>query len=165
MNLRLFGGMLLLAAGTMLGSRMAERYSGHAKRLRLQRQLISAMITELSGTLPVIPELLRHTAAMPQFAPLRFLQHAAENADAFPQCWQDALDADSSLAEQERAVLETVGQTLGSTTLEGQIAALTLCAERLAALCSDAETLAKEKGTLCRSMGILGTLMLVILLL
>lgn len=165
MNTRLLGGMLLLCAGTLLGCHAAERFSGSARQLRLLRAMVSAMISELRGTLPVIPELLRHIAAMQQFAPLRFLQDAAAHADDFPQCWQDAVAADCTLTEPARAVLDTVGQTLGSTTLDGQVAALTLCAERLAVLCDDAESQAKQKGTLCRSMGVLGSLMLVILLL
>lgn len=165
MSLRLPGGVLLLIAGTLLGCHAAARLDAEARRLRLLRQLLSAAVTELRGTLPVIPELLRSLARMPQFAPLQFLQNAAADAAQFPACWQNAVAADSTLSEDARAVLETVGQTLGSTTLEGQIAALSLCGERLAALQAEAEARAKQQGNLLRSMGVLGSAFLVILLL
>ncbi len=165
MSGKLLGGMMLLAAGTALGCLRAERYAAEVRRIRLLRALVSAMVTALRGTLPLVSELLRETAAMPQFQPLRFLQDAARHADCFPACWAEALSRDNTLTEPERAVMETVGQTLGSTALEGQVAALSLCAEQLAALSAEAEPAAKQKGTLCRSMGVLGSIFLVILLL
>lgn len=165
MSARLLGGALLLLAGTLLGCAAAGRLDGDAKRIRLLRQLVSAAVTELRGTLPVIPDLLRDLARMPQFLSLTFLQQAAAHAGEFPSCWQRAIAEDPSLSDGERAVLETVGQTLGSTTLEGQTAALSLCGERLAALQAEAESRAKQQGNLLRSMGVLGSMFLVILLL
>ncbi len=163
--MRLIGGMLLLAAGTLLGCSAAHHLDTDVRRIRLLRQLVTAMISELRGTLPLVTQLLQQTAAMPQFAELSFLQYAAQHAAQFPDCWMPAITADPALTPPERAVLETIGQTLGSTTLDGQVAALSLCAERLSLLQSDAEHAAKQKGGLCRSLGVLGSLFLVILLL
>lgn len=163
--MKLLGAMLLLGAGTLLGSRAAKQLECRARFLRLLRQLLDALRTELRSTLPLTADLLRKTAAQPAYAGLHFLQRAAADADRFPLSWEDALLHDSSLDPDMRAVLETVGQTLGSTTLEGQLSALQLCQERLAAMQSDAEAIAKTKGNLYRSMGVLGAMFFVILLL
>lgn len=163
--MKLLGGALLLTAASLLGCCAAGKYTADAVRIRLLRQWLSAVMSALRCALPLISSLLRETALMPQFASLFFLQRAAGQAAAFPACWEEALAADKSLSSAERGVLETVGQTLGSTDLAGQLAALELCDERLAAMQTEAESRAKQKGGLCRSMGILGGLFLVIILL
>ena len=163
--MRLFGVLLLLAAGTALGLSAAARLDARTERIRLLRRFLQAAVSELQCSLPTVAALLRMLAAQEAFCSLRFLQDAAADADRFPDCWPEALRADRSLTAEERAVLETVGQTLGSTTLEGQISALALCQARLETMEHDAAALAGRKGTLYRSMGLLGSMFLAILLL
>lgn len=163
--MKLLGVMLVLLAGTMCGCTAAGRLKFRANQCRILRQLVTMMVTELRTALPLIPDLLRSLAALPDFSALQFLQNAAQRAECFPQCWTDALAADNTLSDDARAVLETVGQTLGSTALDGQLAALQLCLERLNALQSEAEHISECRGHLCRSMGVLGALFFSILLL
>lgn len=159
------GVFLLLLAGTMCGCGAARRLSFRARLLRTLRRLITMMMTELRTTLPLIPDLLRELAALPDFAALAFLQDAAQNADSFPHAWHEALIRDAALSDDLRGVLETVGQTLGSTALDGQLAALALCLERLGAMQTEAERICEKRGNLYRSMGVLGALFFSILLL
>ena len=163
--MKLLGVMLILCAGTLCGGAAARSLSAYPARLRLLRQMVTAMITELRGTLPLTADLIRQTAAIPDFAPLCFLQAAARNAEQFPYCWRDAVRNDRSLTPEERAVLLTVGDTLGSSTLDGQVAALDLCLERLSEVQSAAEIRCGKKAPVCRSIGILGALFFSILLL
>lgn len=163
--MKLLGAGLLLCTGVMAGCAAARNLERRAALLRLLRQLLTAMIHELSGLLPLTADLLKHLAAEPAFGSLQFLQEAAADPDAFPASWLEAVRRDPSLPPDAAAVLVTVGQTLGSLPLEGQLAALRLCTERLAVLQNTAEACAAEKGTLCRSMGILGALFFTILLL
>jgi stage III sporulation protein AB len=163
--MKLLGICLLLLAGTLCGCSAARRLTSRAKLLRTLRQLITAAMTELRTTLPLIPDLLRSLASMPDFAGLGFLQSAAENADDFPHCWHEALRQAHSPDGDILAVLETVGQTLGSTALDGQLAALELCLERLSTMQTEAEQLCKSRGHLYRSMGVLTALFFSILLL
>ena len=158
------GMILLLAAGILFGCRSAALLDRHAADIRLLRQLLTYFVTELRASLPLTADLLRNAAEQPAFSGLRFLQDAAADAEHFPACWQHAVDTDPALQAPERAVLETVGQTLGSAALEGQTAALMLCQERLTVLQQDAEAYAKKKGSLCRSLSLLTAVFLVILL-
>lgn len=162
--MKLCGMLLLIWAGTLGGCAAARRLDGNARRIRVLRQLITMMMTELRSNLPLIADLLRTLAAQPAFRSLGFLQDAAAHAAEFPQCWQRALALDETLSPEETAVLETVGQTLGSMALEGQLSALELCLERLAVLQEDAALRARSKGRLYRSLGLLGAVFLAILL-
>lgn len=162
--MKLAGMLLLIWAGALGGCAAARQLDRNVRRIRLLRQLVTAMMTELRSNLPLIADLLRTLAAQPAFRQLGFLQTAAARASAFPQCWETALAQDDTLSPEEIAVLETVGQTLGSTALEGQLSALELCLERLAVLQEDAVLRARSKGRLYRSLGLLGAVFLAILL-
>ena len=163
--MKITGAVLFLAAGMLCGCSAAAKLDKHAASVRLLRQLVQFFISELRSVLPLTSDLLRSAASQQSFSSLQFLHAAAAHADQFPQCWGQALSADRNLHASERTVLETVGQTLGSTTLDGQIAALTLCQERLAILQEEAEQTARQKGNLYRSMGILTAVFIVIILL
>ena len=163
--MKLAGAMLLLFASVFCGISAAAQLSRKAEQIRLLRLLLTDLMNELRYTLPPVSELLRTLAGQAAYRRLSFLQTAAADADAFPECWQRALEQDSQLSAETAAVLETVGQTLGATALDGQLNSLQLCAERLACLQSDAEQTAKKKGDLYRSLGLFGGLFCVILLL
>lgn len=162
--MKLAGMLLIIWAGTLGGCTAARQLDRSVRRIRLLRQLITMMMTELRSNLPLISDLLRKTAAHPAFRQLEFLQIAADHAEDFPQCWPAALSQDTALTPEETAVLETVGQTLGSMALEGQLSALQLCLERLSAMQEDAALHARSKGRLYRSLGLLGAMFLSILL-
>lgn len=163
--MKLTGAMLLLGACILCGCRAASRLDRQVRCLRTLMQLIDTMMTELQSRLPFLSELLPLLADKPAFAGLPFLQEAARNTDTFPESWNAAVETDSTLTDEARSVLITVGQTLGSTTLEGQISALRLCEKQLLELYGQAAERARQKGTLCRSMGLLSGMFLVILLL
>lgn len=163
--MRPVGTVLLLAAGMLIGCRAASKLDRHAADIRLLRQLVQYFITELQASLPLTADLLRNAAMQPAFASMQFLKTAAAHAEDHPACWEQALAADPALHDAERAVLETVGQTLGSTVLDGQLSALALCQERLCTLQQDAEQYARKRGNLYRSMGLLTAMFFVILLL
>ena len=123
------------------------------------------LMNALQYTMAPVSELLRELAGHAAYRELDFLQSAAADAESFPACWHTALHHDKQLTLESAAVLETVGQILGSTALDGQLSALRLCSERLSILQTDAEQTAKAKGALFRSLGLFGGLFCVILLL
>ena len=163
--MKLLGAELLLCTGILAGSAAARNLERRAATLRLLRQMLTAMMQELNAMLPLTADLLRDLAGMPAFAALPFLQEAAAEPEAFPASWSEAVCRDKTLPDGAAEVLLSVGQTLGSTTLNAQLAAMQLSLERLTALQSDAEAQSTEKGKLCRSMGLLTALFAAILLL
>ena len=163
--MKLVGAMLLLGSALFCGCTAANLLSRKAAYLRLLRQFLTALMNELHYTLPPVSDLLQTLAGQAAYRELIFLQTAAAHADTFPEGWQDAVRQDRQLSAETAAVMETVGQTLGATDLDGQLCTLQLCSGRLADLQADAEQTAKEKGALYRSLGLFGGLFCVILLL
>lgn len=163
--MRAVGAFLLLGACTAGGIRAAKHLERQAEQLRLLRLMLTDLMNELRFTLAPVSALLQTLAGHAAYRELAFLQNAAANADAFPQSWQTAVSTDRQLTPDAAAVLLTVGQTLGSTALDGQLSALNLCCERLDVLQAAAEQAAQKKGSLCRSLGLFGGLFCVFLLL
>lgn len=157
--------MLLLGISLSAGQSAADRLRRRASYLRLLRQWITEISGQLRILLPPTGDLFRMTAENPVYRPLIFLQNAAENVGEFPDCWEPALRSDPMLTPEIHEVLSEIGQTLGSTALDGQLSVLALCTERLADLQRQAEQAALEKCSLYRSMGLFGGLFAVILLL
>ena len=160
-----FGMILLLISGTEAGMLAAGMLRRRSEQLRLLRQLIVTMMAELKCTLPLIPDMLRSLAAEESFGSLAFLQNAAQHAEQFPDCWTEAVMQDASLTDASRKVLLTVGETLGSTALDGQLAVLEICAERFQRLYEGQEKETQQRGKLYQSMGILCSIFFVIILL
>lgn len=161
---RLAGGFLLVACGAAAGFSAAGRLSERAARIRLLHQLVVYFTAELRASLAPVPELICAAGRNPAFVGLAFLGDAAGRAGDFPACWADALRRDTVLTPAERAAMAQVGEILGSTALEGQLALLRLQAERLAAMQEEAEQESLRRGNLCRSLGILAGIFAVILL-
>ena len=157
--------MVLLGICLYAGQSAASKLKKRAAYLRLLRQWIAEITGLLRTSLPLTADLLRMTAEAPAYQPLRFLHAASNHAEAFPDCWEPALLSDYMLTSEMREVLSTVGQTLGSTVLDGQLSVLALCTEQLADMQNQAEQAAREKSGLYRSMGLFGGLFAVILLL
>ena len=155
----------ILCACTLSGCFASAKLRQTVEQIRILRRLLSAICTELQHTLPFVPDLLCFLAGQAAFRELVFLQEAAANAENYPECWDKALQHDSCLTEPVRDILKTVGQTLGSTTLEGQLSALTLCQEQLREIELDAEQKARQRGNLYCKFGLLAGCFISILLL
>lgn len=162
--MRWLGMILLLISAAEAGCFAANGLRRRAERIRILERLLAEMMSELKCKLPLVSDLLCTLAAEDAFQSLRFLQFAAHRAAEFPACWANGVEEDSDLTEGERAVLRTVGETLGSTALDGQLAVLELCAERLRAMHSEYEQYFRQRGKLYQSLGILGGIFLVIIL-
>ena len=163
--MKLFGMILLLLSAAELGCLAAGSLRRRTEQLRILRQLVITMMAELKCTLPLIPDMLRTLAAEPSFRSIGFLQDAAAHAEDFPACWAQAAARDTALTPEARKVVETIGETLGSTALDGQLAVLELCAERLQTLYTEQKERADQRGRLYQSMGILSGIFFVIVLL
>lgn len=163
--MKLFGCCLIAAVCGVGGMLAAGRLSQRVNQLRLLIQLLNDMMNQLRYTLPTVGDMLQSLAGQPCYQTLTFLTCAAEmlSHEPFPHSWQTALRA-HPLPQEEQTILLQVGSTLGSTDLDGQLSALSLCREQLQNLLRRAESLQQSHSTLYRSLGLLTGLFLVILL-
>lgn len=163
--MKLLGCCIIAAVCSAGGMLAAGRLSQRVNQLRLLVQLLNDMMNQLRYTLPTVGDMLQSLATQPCYQTLAFLTYAADalSHEPFPHSWQTALH-ENPLPREEQAILLQVGSTLGSTDLDGQLSALSLCREQLQNLLQRAETRQQSHSTLYRSMGLLTGLFLVILL-
>lgn len=170
-QLKLIGAIALLAAGTMLGFAHAGQL---AARPRQMRQLIAAL-TQFAGDIragqhDLLPALQRCAAHAQQPVQLLFNTLALQPADLTThEHWQATLDSAElrtklALHPQDLQVLAELGATIGRETYALQLEQLQLALRSLNQLVEQAEAAHKQYGTLARSSGFLGALLLILLL-
>lgn len=163
--MKLTGCLLLLIMCSGAGIYAANQLQAHTQRLQLLVQLIHDMMQELRYTLPTVDMLITHLQAQPCYHMLEiFAAYDHTNPlQSVPDRFTASIDA-SNYTQAEKNILRQVAQTLGSTDLEGQLSALTLCKSRMESLLTETTQKQHAQGNLYRSMGVLCGLFLVILL-
>ncbi len=163
--MKTLGCLLLLIMCIGTGLYAASRLQARTRRLQLLVQLINDMMQALRYTLPPVDVLIAQLQAQPCYRNLELLAAYDDTSPmlSFPERFAAAVEA-AHYSPDETEILQQVGATLGSTDLDGQLAALTLCKSRLEVLLTQSSQRQRTHGNLYRSMGVLGGLFLVILL-
>lgn len=163
--LRAVGLLLVVATGAFAGLAGSGALRKRMERLAKLRMALSEMAVELCYCTPTVWELLDRLCEQPQYAELAFLERTrAQRPLSFAKAWAQSVCEDASLGAQERDVLLSLGATLGTTDVEGQLSALSLHMDKLEALYHAERERYAQKGRLYRSLGVLGGTFLAILL-
>ncbi len=96
-----------------------------------------------------------------------FLKRAeAEFCTGIPlhEIWCDAVRADNNVPKAASDILCALGHVLGTTDMQGQLAALELYRHQMKALAEEEKACVLKKGELYRRLGVLGGVMLAVLL-
>jgi stage III sporulation protein AB len=170
--IKLFGAILILAAGTMIGFSKASVY---ARRPRQIRQLIHALQrleTEMTYGYTPLPEALLRIAAQlePQLAAL--FRMAAEplltaTGKTAGESWREAVGAcwkQTALSSNEREVLSQLSFTLGISDRDDQSKHLRLAVSLLQAEEQAAWDDQRRYEKMWRSLGVLAGAFVVILM-
>lgn len=155
----------MLGASVLTGSRLASRLAERVERLRAVRGLIERFSGELAYRRTPTGQLLQAAAGSREFAALPFLRKAAESFDgsvSFSRVWEAAV-RQSSCPPEERELLLEMGQIVGVSNRDSQVAALALLASRADGILEEQAKRAAVEGRLCRSMGVLGGLLFLVL--
>lgn len=83
---------------------------------------------------------------------------------AFPYSWKNALSNDKNLYSELKELLFTLGESLGTSDIEGQLVSIERAEEELSVIYENALSLYRKKGKLYRSIGILGGMTAALLL-
>lgn len=140
-------------------------------RLRHTRQL-SALLTDFAAhiryqCLP-LEDLLHLYAEHPNYSAFTFIKRVSrEFCTEIPMCilWKDAVSADDAIVPEAKTILTNLGNVLGTTDLEGQLAALALHRRQLDELTEQLKETSQQKGELYRRLGVLLGAMLAVMLL
>lgn len=114
-----------------------------------------------------VSELLEFLAAHPNYRRFRFMSDILDKLSPMSApgvLWEAAVSSDSAVPAAARHILISLGQTLGTTDCEGQLAALTLHRTQLVQAAQEAREVCQTKGKLCRALGLLGGAMAAVIL-
>lgn len=158
--LRLAGLLLIAACCSGTGILASCRLSNRVLALESCLSFVQALCEELRYTLARTEDLLLSLGERGRFAKLDFIGNAArltkEGMD-FPTAWHTAVDGSAlPLEPEDRRVLGQVGELLGASSAEDQLAQLAQCQRLLEEQRAQAQEEKTSKGNLFRSLGMLG---------
>ncbi len=157
MTVKIVGAAMILAACGWVGFAMAAAYRREERSLQQLIQALEHMKSELSYTMPPLPELCKSAAAGCSGLIASVLQALATELDMqlAPQaeaCMQNALEKASNVPDSVREKLLQIGKSLGRFDLRGQLsgleAAQELCRRDLEGLHSHREERIRSYQTL-----------------
>ena len=154
------GTLLIALSCSMIGMLLASNVSARLRRLESCVSLLSEISGRLLHLQPTVHSLITSLAGQERFEQLVFLRQCAQAMGAgqtFSFGWASALDACAhQLGGEGAATLATLGDVLGRSDLDSQLAALALARQQLERQVQAARENAVTQSKLYRSMGVLG---------
>ncbi|MBQ8515733.1 MAG: stage III sporulation protein AB [Ruminococcus sp.] len=163
--LKLTGLLCIVLCGAGCGMAAAsalKRQAVFCKTLCLFLEELEILMRWNGDTLPVLVDML---SQKPGYAPLRFLKEIRfSESEPFSDAWRRAILEEHGLPEELSQLLLSLGDSLGTSDLEGQMKTLEGYQLQARHISRNAEEQYRTKGKLYRSMGILGGMSAALLL-
>lgn len=170
--MRFLGSLLLMVGAAGLGFGAVSQLRTHVAALRSLAGALEQMERELGFRLTPMPELMARLAREVQGPAGLVFSHCREHMNelgekSFGQLWREAVEAESDLllTEQERQIMDALGDVLGRYDGDGQREALQSAARQLDECLKKAEEDQHRLGRVYTALGLGAGAMLVILLL
>jgi stage III sporulation protein AB len=172
MLVKIFGSFIVMAASTMLGYALARDCSKRPNDLRTLQALLQMFeneITYLSNLLSVafgnICRSNKSTVAEFFSSTINILKKdSSKNAS---EAWEIAIGesiSKTSLNKEDKEILVSFGKMLGNSDIEGQIKNIKLTLNQLKLQEQKAEESKKKNETMYRTLGVLGGIAIVVIL-
>ncbi len=155
--------MVFCGAGCgFAASSSLKRQVVYCKALRMFLEELGILMRWNGDTLPV---LLEGLAQKQTYAPLNFLKQVhPEEGKPFSEAWKAAVKQEHRLPKELSHLLLSLGDSLGTSDLDGQMLTLARYGQQLEQIGQAAEEQYRTKGRLYRSMGLLGGMSAALLL-
>ena len=139
---------------------MASSLSARLRRLECCVLLLGEMQGRLQYLQPTVQSLITALAAQQRFGDLPFLRECTQlmlKGRGFPHSWREALKKqEAALGKEEAVILASLGDVLGQSDLDSQLAAISLARVQLEQRIDGAREKMTAQGSLYRSIGALG---------
>ncbi|MGN1416168.1 MAG: stage III sporulation protein AB [Oscillospiraceae bacterium] len=149
---------------------MADRLSGRCALLCEIDRFIGKAAALIRQTASPLEDIIRAAAEDKRLGRLSFLSDINRELDSgrldIREAWRDCLKKapPEYIRTEEMAVLEELGETLGSTDVQGQLEALSAKRDALRELIAEADRERREKGRLYRMLGVTAGLFAAVIL-
>ncbi|WP_027093774.1 stage III sporulation protein SpoIIIAB [Cohnella thermotolerans] len=170
--LKLLGAVLVLFAGTMIGYLQAARFAERPRQIRYLLHALQRLETEIGyGQTPLPDALHRVSLAIPPPLAGMFAAIAAElragTGVTVRESWENTFSSgwpSTAMRGGEREALLRLGGTLGGSGREDQLKHVRLAMLQLQTEEAAAREDQQRYEKLCRSLGVLGAALVVILM-
>jgi stage III sporulation protein AB len=171
--LKLIGAALVLFAGTMIGFVQAARFAERPRQIRHLLHALQRLETEIGYGQTPLPDALRRVAlVLPPPLSGMFADIASElrseHGGTVSESWERVLAGNWSSTSMRNAELEALlrlGASLGGSGREDQLKHVRLAVLQLQDEEANARDEQQRYEKLCRSLGVLGAALVVILML
>jgi stage III sporulation protein AB len=172
MLLKLLGSILVMAASTYLGFTLSRECAARPIQLRTLQSLLQMLENEISYLSSVLTEAFEKIGKSTNSEIGLFFSEAAAmltNGTGLTaaQAWEQAVEnklGRTALNREDGEMLKAFGKLLGSSDREGQIKNIRLTADHMKLQEQKAEESRRRNEKMYRSLGVLGGLAIVIIL-
>lgn len=172
MLLKIMGSIFIIAASSYLGFIFAGQCAGRPQQLRELQSLLQMLENEISYLSSVLSEAFEKIAGYGSKSIAPIFRDAAENiksgnGNTAADIWEKAVKVNigaTALNGEDKQVLLSFGKMLGSSDLEGQIKNIRMTLTQLKLQEQKAEENRSKNEKMYKTLGILGGLAIVIIL-
>ncbi len=148
-------------------------YASHRMRTRfIHTQKLNALLADFSSHIRYqctpLEDLLYLFAEHPNYTEFSFLQNisARFSTEIPPQMiWHESIADDPAITPRAKDIMYAVGNTIGTTDVQGQLASLELHRKQMEVLASELKENYRTKGELYQRLGVILGIMLAVILL
>lgn len=172
MLLKITGSIIVLISSTLLGFVLSRDYSRRLKQIREIQILLHMLENEISYFSNVLEDAFDNICRVNKGETAQFFKGTVKNLQndsSLNACSAWVLSVESNikrtaLNSEDKDVLNTFGKMLGNSDIEGQIKNIRLTLDKLKVQEQNAEEHRKKNEGMCKRLGLLGGIAIVILL-
>lgn len=165
--IKFLGVIFIIICGAGIGAKA----SGDLKKRSDMCLCVKTFLSELSILMKysgdTLFNLISELAERESISKLTFLSDVINSmldGTNFPYSWKNALSNDKNLCPELKELLFTLGESLGTSDIDGQLVSIERAEKELLAIYENALSIYRKKGKLYRSIGILGGMTAALLL-
>lgn len=156
---------MIMTSSVLWGFLAAKQLSDRAALLRTLELLLCEIETQIKFCAKSLPQIFEELKLQSRFDNLDFLKLLELQCECFSEEFKTALINDCCLTQSERIPLLSLAETLGSTDIEGQAAAIDIAKKSIASQYDAEKEGNLQKRRLYLSMGVLvGTALAVLMI-
>ena len=172
MFIKFIGCSVILLSTTLIGHFAADKYLKRPDILRAIQIALEMLEMHISFTATILPDALEKIADTSVENVNKLFLNTADllklrSGMTVREAWNKSiskLKKDLYLEKEDEEVLRALGNSLGTTDCESQLRLLQLTRSKLSTIEKKAEILKQKNVRLCRSLGVLSGLIIIILL-
>lgn len=156
--MNIFLCVLIVVFGGATGFFCSFRLNARLNALEIAVLLSERLQIEMRYSAAGVEDILRNLAREERFSRITFIKDIAENGDSngnFHPRWSEGVAAIPYLNAEDKALLLSLGEGLGTTDLDGQLKLIEINRELLCIQCDEARRDVSSKGKMYRSVGVL----------